>query len=232
MDIASIHAKNIPLFNGISSDELETMLLCLDAKTAYYRKGSYILMAGEALRHVGIVLKGQATVYKTDLLGNRSVLTALTPPHLFAETFVCAGLETSPVTVEATADTQILLISFSRIMHTCTSCCSHHSEMIVNMLRIVAQKNIKLGEKLDHIARKTTRQKLASYLMDQATHKNSRRFNVDLDRQALADYLCVNRSALSRELSRMSEVGAVDFQRNSFFIKDPELLEEMLLQEK
>ncbi len=231
MNISSIHTKHIALFDGISEAELDGMLHCLGAVSKGFKKGSFILMAGDPLTHVGIVLSGQATVFKTDLLGNRIVLGALTPPHLFAETFVCAGVSTSPVTVEAATDVTVLLLSFERILHTCTSCCSHHSILIHNMLRIVAQKNMALSEKLDHMARKTTRQKIASYLLDQATRSGSRRFEIALDRQALADYLSVNRSALSRELSRISEEGAVDYQRNSFYIRDAELLEEMLLHE-
>ncbi len=231
MDISSKHLIRIALFDRISETDLDGMLNCLGAASKDYKKGSYILMEGDPLTHVGIVLSGQVTVFKTDLLGNRTVIGALTPPHLFAETFVCAGVKTSPVTVEAMTDVTVLLLSFNKIMHTCSSCCSHHSALIHNMLRIVAQKNMALTEKLDHMARKTTRQKIASYLLDQATRFGSRRFEIVLDRQALADYLSVNRSALSRELSRMNEEGAVDYQRNSFYIRDAKKLEEILLHE-
>lgn len=219
--------QEIPLFDGIAETELHTMLGCLEARTADYRKGGFILMEGNALEHVGIMLSGQATVYKTDLSGNRTVITPLRPPQLFAESFVCAGLKTSPVTVQAAADAQVLLISFGRIMHTCPSCCTHHTTLIGNMLKLIARKNIAFGEKLDHIAHKTTRQKLASYLLEQARHQHSRRFDIGLDRQALADYLCVNRSALSRELSRMKTQGALDFHRSSFLIQNTTLLEQM-----
>jgi CRP-like cAMP-binding protein len=231
LDFPSIYAKKIALFDSISKPELSGMLQCLDATERSYKKGNFILMAGDPLPYVGILLSGQATVFKTDLLGSRTVLGALEPPHLFAETFVCAGVKTSPVTVEAVTDTDVLLLMFDRILHTCTSCCAHHSMLIHNMLRIVAQKNMALSEKLDHMARKTTRQKIASYLIDQATRTGSRRFEIALDRQALADYLSVNRSALSRELSRMNEEGSVNYQRNSFYIRSLEQLEEMLIHE-
>ena len=231
MTISSIYSANIALFKGIGEAELDGMLQCLGAAQKSYKKGSYILMAGDALHHVGVLLSGQATVYKTDLLGSRTVLGALTPPQLFAETFVCAGVKTSPVSVEAASDAEVLLLGFERILHTCSSCCAHHSALIYNMLRIVAQKNMALSEKMDHMARKTTRQKIASYLIDQATRAGGRRFEIALDRQALADYLSVNRSALSRELSHMNEEGVVDYQRNSFYIRSLEDLEEMLLHE-
>lgn len=231
MDISSLISLRIALFDGIRASALADMLTCLNALERSYKKGSYILMAGDPLSHVGILLKGQATVFKTDFTGARTVLGALEPPALFAETFVCAGLTQSPVTVEVAADCTVLLLAFERILQRCPSCCAHHSALIQNMLRIVAQKNIALNEKLDHMARKTTRQKLASYLISEATRACSRRFEIVLDRQALADYLCVNRSALSRELSRMSGDGAVDYQRNSFYIRDMPQLEEMLLHE-
>ena len=123
-------------------------------------------MTGDPLPYVGVMLSGQATVLKTDLLGNRTVIATLKPPHLFAETFVCAGVKTSPITVEAMTDVTVMLLSFDRIMHTCSSCCSHHSALIHNMLRIVAQKNMALNEKLDHMSHKTTRQKIVSYLLN------------------------------------------------------------------
>lgn len=231
MDIFSPASPRTALFDGIGDSALADMLTCLNALERSYKKGSYILMAGDALSHVGILLKGQATVFKTDFMGARTVLGALEPPALFAETFVCAGLTQSPVTVEAAADCDVLLLAFERILHRCSLCCADHTALIQNMLRIVAQKNIALSEKLDHMARKTTRQKLASYLISEATRTRSRRFEIALDRQALADYLCVNRSALSRELSRMNGEGAVDYQRNSFYIRDLSQLEEMLLHE-
>lgn len=228
MNCQHIFEKHIALFKGISCPELETMLGCLGAKISVYKKGDFMLTAGSPLRYVGILLSGQAVVSRDDMLGNRAVMTALSPPQLFAESLACAGITISPVNVEAVADSEILLIAFDKIIRTCSSCCSHHNALVENMLTIVAQKNLEMSEKLDHIARKTTRQKLASYLISQATKKNNTRFEIALDRQALADYLCVNRSALSRELSVISEMGILTYSRNKFAIRDLAQLESLL----
>jgi CRP-like cAMP-binding protein len=227
MDYSSVLIKTA-LFRSIGQTEITGMLDCLNTSVGHYKKGSYILAAGEAARNIGIMLQGQATVYKDDILGNRTVIALIEPSDMFAESFLCAGITASPVTVEAAADSDILLLPFERIIKTCSSCCTYHNSLIENMLGIIARKNIMLSEKIDHIAKRTTRQKLASYLMGQATQKGGNSFSIGLDRQGLADYLCVNRSALSRELSGIAEQGIIDYRKDRFTIKDLKRLEDML----
>jgi CRP-like cAMP-binding protein len=229
MNFSSV-LKKAALFDGIDRAELGGMLDCLRSTVGHYKKGGYILAAGESARHIGIVLSGQAAVYKDDILGNRSLMTLLSPPDMFAESFLCAGIAISPVTVEAGAESDILLLPFDRVIKTCPSCCGYHSKLIENMLGIIARKNLMLSEKLDHMAKKTTRQKVASYLLSQAAPGGAS-FSIALDRQGLADYLCVNRSALSRELSGIARQGIIEFHRDRFAIKDPERLESILHEE-
>lgn len=188
-------------------------------------------MEGDALYNVGIILEGQAAVYKTDVFGNRVLFSSLYSPQLFAEALLCAGISESPVSVEAVSEVSALLIPFDKIVNSCTKCCGHHNLLIRNMLKIVAQKAISLTKKLDHMAHKTTRQKLASYLLTEASHNKSNRFSISFDRQALADYLDVNRSALSRELSRIGSEGIISYHRSSFLIRDKQRLEKILLSE-
>jgi CRP-like cAMP-binding protein len=227
MDYSSVLIKNA-LFSRIDRAELGGILDCLKASVGRYKKGDYIIAAGEETRRIGVMLSGQAAVYKDDILGNRSLITLIGPSDMFAESFLCAGITSSPVTVEAGADSEIMLLPFDRIIKTCTSCCSYHNTLIENMLGILARKNIMLSEKIDHIAKRTTRQKLASYLLGQATLKGGGSFSIGLDRQSLADYLCVNRSALSRELSGIAEQGILKFHKDRFVIYDLKGLERML----
>lgn len=231
MNYSAIYAKKIALFYGIDKADLEKMLTCLGATVAAYHKGEYILMAGEKTHHVGILLSGSATIYKDDVLGSRSVIATLGPADMFAETFVCAGLQQSSVTVQATADASVLKLSFNKIVQTCPSACAFHATLIRNMIGILARKNLALGKKIDHIGKKTTRQKLASYLLSQSAASGSHTFVISLDRQALAEYLCVNRSALSRELSRIRNDGILEFNKNRFTIRDKNGLEDILLSE-
>jgi CRP-like cAMP-binding protein len=219
------------LFEGLNTGEIGGMLDCLKALVRRYKKGDYIISAGEDTQHIGVMLSGQAFVYKDDILGNRSMIALIEPADMFAESFLCAGITTSPVTVEAGADSEVLLLPFQRIIKTCSSCCGYHNALIENMLGILARKNLTLSEKMDHIAKRTTKQKLASYLLGQATIKGSASFSIGLNRQGLADYLCVNRSALSRELSGIAEKGILEFHKDSFTILDLERLEQILHEE-
>ncbi|MGI5918194.1 MAG: Crp/Fnr family transcriptional regulator [Christensenellales bacterium] len=228
MNCQQIYDKHISLFEGIRCPELESMLTCLGAKISVYKKGDFMLTAGSPLRHVGAMMSGHAVVSRDDILGNRTVLTVLSPPQLFAESLVCAGVTTSPVNVEAVTDAEVLLIAFDKIVSTCSSCCGHHNLLIKNMMREVARKNLEMSEKLDHLSRKTTRQKIASFLLSQAAKAGSSRFDIALDRQALADYLCVNRSALSRELSGLSDLGLINYHRSSFVIRNTKGLQALL----
>lgn len=223
--------KKTVLFAGISSDEIRGMLDCLGSSVSHFEKGDFILSAGDETHNIGIVLSGQAAVYKDDILGNRSVIGIIEPGDMFAESFLCAGITVSPVTVEAKEPSDILLMPLARILTTCSSCCGYHNKLVENMLGIIARKNMALSEKIDHIAKRTTRQKLVSYLISQATINKSGSFSINLDRQGLADYLCVNRSALSRELSKIAEEGILSFSKDRFKIIDLEAMEQILFTE-
>ncbi len=231
MNYTEIYNLKISLFSSINADNLKDLLGCLEAYTASYARGETVWLEGDTLRRFGVVLEGQVNVYRDDILGNRTLMTAVTPPELFGETIVCAGLSVSPVTAEADADTRVLFLSFERAIRPCSTSCSFHNVLIRNMLGILARKNLTLSEKIGHISKKTTRQKLASYLIGEATRQHSRAFTVPLDRQALADYLGVNRSALSRELSGICAEGALSCSRNHFEILSPEKLEGILFSE-
>jgi len=231
MNIDEIFSEKIGLFKGISRDELNGLLDCLGAREASYRRGETVWLAGDKLRSIGVVLEGQVNAYRDDILGNRTLMAAVTPPGLFGETIVCAGLPESPVTAEAAMDTRVLFVGFEKAIRPCSTACTYHNALIRNMLSILAGKNIVLSEKINHISKKTTRQKLASYLIGEATRQHSHTFFIPLDRQELADYLGVNRSALSRELSGICAEGALACSRSRFEILDPDKLEEILLAE-
>lgn len=219
---------NAALFARLSRDEIDGALDCLKASVVHYKKGDFIISAGDETHSLGVMLSGQAAIYKDDILGNRSVMALIGPADMFAESFLCAGIMASPVTVEAGADCDVLMLPFDRVIKTCSSCCGYHNTLIENMLGIIARKNLTLSEKIDHIAKRKTRQKLASYLLGQATLKGSNSFSIGLNRQGLADYLCVNRSALSRELSSIAEQGILRFRKDRFVINDLGGLEHIL----
>ena len=210
-------ARQSRLFAGIGDDELSAMLACLNARDVAASKGELLLRAGEPVEQVGILLEGKLSVTREDADGERSLMALLEPGDHFAEAFCCAGIAESPVTVAAESDSSVLLLDFRRILHTCTSACSFHSKLIENMLFVVANKNIYLQTRMDYLSRKTLRRRIMKYLVN--TSGGSKQiFDIPFNREALADYLCIDRSALSRELARMRDEGLIDYWKNRFKI--------------
>lgn len=205
-----------PLFDTLSRTELERALDCLDARTASFPKGSLIFLAGNPAERVGILLEGSAQVIREDLLGNREILGNLGPGDLFGEVFACAGVDTLPVSVAAVEPCTALLIDYRRIISLCPASCSFHSRMVENMLRILARKNLMLNRKMEALSARSTRDKLMTYLTACARDAGSLRFEIPFRRQELADYLSVDRSAMSAELGRMQRDGLLTFTRNRF----------------
>jgi len=205
-----------PLFAGIRESNLETLLSCLPSRRKTYEKDSYIFMAGDRALDIGVVLSGRALILKEDFWGNRTILSEIEAPDLFAEAFSCAGEKTLPVSVTVTEETEVLFMDYRRIVTSCSSACTFHAALIKNMLRIMARKNIELVEKIEHITKRTTREKLLSYFSEQTRLKKSRIFEIPFDRQELADYLAVERSAMSAELSKMKDAGLLHYHKNKF----------------
>lgn len=207
---------SIPLFQGISDTELPELLICLNAQQRQYLKGQNVFSAGECVSSIGIVLSGCVQVVSYDILGNKTIIGGMQDGELFAEAFTCSHTKKLPVSVEAQTDSYILLIDYSKIITVCSSACIFHHRLIENMLNTLARKNVMLTQKIGHISKRSTREKLLSYLSDQAQKSESKTFTIPFNRQELADYLCVERSAMSAELSRMRQDGLVDFSKNSF----------------
>lgn len=208
--------KQTPLFTDISDDDLSAMLTCLSPTVTTPHKGEFVLIAGEKVNFVGIVLSGQLQIIREDLEGTRTIVSGLQAGDLFAETFACAGVEKSPVTVEALTPCTILKLQFQKIIYSCSSACVFHSKLIENMLFTIAQKNLFLNNHLQVLSARTTRDKLLTYLKQQAWQSTSRFITIPFSRDQLADFLCVNRSALSREISNLSKEGVLNYHKNTF----------------
>ena len=198
------------LFQGISQEELQEMMGCLGAKLISLAKGSPVFLEGDPAQFVGIVLSGGVQVVRDDYYGNRSVLSILQPGDSFGEAFSCAGLENMPVSVLAVKDSEVLLLNCQRVLTLCSHTCHFHSLLIQNILQGLAQKNLAFTQKIRYMSQKTTRDKLLTYLLDQAKQQGSAEFVIPCDRQTLADYLGVERTAMSAELSKLKKSGQLD----------------------
>ncbi len=215
MDVLS----NCPLFQGINTTEINTIIECLKGKSITVAKGSPVFLEGDPAWFVGVVLSGALQVIREDYYGNRSVLAVLQPGEMFAEAFSCAGLEKLPVSAIALKDSEVLLLDCRHVMTSCNKACHFHSVLIKNLLQDMAQKNLVLARKIRYMSEKTTREKLMSYLMDQAKQQKRAEFTIPYDRQSLADYLGVERSAMSAEISKLKKEGVIDTRGSWFVLK-------------
>lgn len=191
------------LFAGIKPEELVLLLKCIGAAKKTYEKGTLIFDTTENTRYIGLVIEGSIHLVQTDIWGNQHVLLRIGQGETFGEAFL-AGEETAfSISVTASENSFVLLLDFKRVVKVCSSACSFHSRLIENILQLLAQKNVLLRQKIEHLSKKSIREKLMSYLLTQSFHNKSSRFDLPFNRQELADYLAVDRSALSRELSKM-----------------------------
>ena len=211
-----------PLFSGISRQEMGLLLNCLGGRITRVTKGNPVFLEGEPASYVGVVLSGQVQILRTDYYGNRSVLTVVSPGGLFAEVFACAGVETLPVSAIASQSATVLLLDCKRVLTGCSNACPFHSRLVRNLLQGIAQKNLTLTTKIRCMSQKTTQEKLMEFLLEQAKQHDSAEFVIPYDRQALADYLGVERSAMSAEISKLKKAGRIDSSGSRFRVLTPD----------
>lgn len=211
--------EGVLLFRGIVGEALKEVLTCLGSTDRRYPKGAVILRAGEPATHLGLVLAGQVQVSRLGADGSRQVMAAIGPGGLFGEAYACAGTQWLPVTAAAGVDSHVLLLDRARILAPCAAACPFHQGLIANLMAVLAQKNIQLSQSLEHLSKRTLREKLLSYLEEQAALAGKRRFVIPFDRQALADYLCVDRSALSRTIGGLRQEGVLEANHNVFCLR-------------
>lgn len=208
--------NSVSLFSHIPEGDIPPILNCLSARLRSFSKGEIIFAAGQRALSVGIICSGSAHIFSEDFIGNRTILAAVEEGELFGEAFACAQTEHLPVSVIAAQKCDIVFINYRKIMSTCSTNCSFHSRLIANMLNVLAQKNVILNQRLEIISKRSTREKITAYLSVQAAAYGSGKFTIPFDRQALADFLCVDRSAMSAELSKMQREGLLKTNRSQF----------------
>ncbi len=204
------------LFDQIAPENLTALLGCLGAKTASFEKNFTVMAEGTPAHYIGIVLSGSVQLVQVDFYGNRSIIAHAEQGDLFAEAFACAGIPRIPLRIIADTDCEILYIDIRRIVSACSNACSFHQQIIFNLMKNLANKNILFHQKIEITSKRTTREKLMAYLMVQAKKHGSNRFTIPFDRQALADYLEVDRSGLSAEISKLRKEGVLLSDKKQF----------------
>ena len=206
------------LFAGIKENEIEDVLLCLSAIKRNYRKGEYVFRAGEHISSVALLLEGSVHIQREDYWGNLSILNKVFKGEVFGEAYAIPGSCTILNNVVAVENSVILFLDFNRIFTVSPSECKFYQVLIQNFFALLAEKNRILAQKLGHMSQRTTREKLLSYLSDQSIKSGSPSFDIPFNRQQLADFLSVDRSAMSNELCKMRDDGLLCFNRNHFIL--------------
>ncbi len=207
---------NTLLFHGIREDEIKALLPCLEPREAHYGKEAIIYRAGDTVSSIGLVLKGSVNVIVNFFWGNCNIFGHVGCGEIFAETYAILPGRELICDVVAAEDCDILFLNMNKLLTSCGSCCAFHRRLIHNMVRISAEKNLGLSSRMMHIAPKSIRERLLSYLSEQALTSGRANFSIPFSRQQLADYLGVDRSALSNELSKMQKDGLLSYRKNTF----------------
>lgn len=208
--------RKCPLFSGIAQEDLPGLLECIGARTVAVRKGQILFSEGDHATVLGIVLAGALQLIREDYDGNRSMVAHVSSADVFGESYACAGVETLPVSVVAEENSTVLLVDCCRIAAICSKACAFHSQLLSNLLRLVARKNLELNRKMNILSRRTTREKLMAYLRIEAKLRGSSMFTIPYDRQGLADYLEVDRSGLSVEIGKLRKAGIIACEKSTF----------------
>ena len=208
--------KDTQLFLGVSEDEISAMLGCLNARESEYKKGEYIDHRGDIVGDIMLLVSGKVHVQRDDFWGNSNIISTIDIGEMFGESCITPRGREILNNVIAIEDSTIMLFDVRRILTTCSSSCKFHNMVIENLFYAISDKNRKLVQKLGHMANRSTREKLMSYLSEQSQKQGSDSFVIPLNRQQLADFLSVDRSAMSNELGKLRDEGLIEFDRSRF----------------
>ncbi len=206
----------IDLFENVQNNEVLELLKCIGIKTKVFRKNAFILKAGSKIDYLAVILGGNALMSKTDSFGKKTIIEKLKMNDIFGHNIVCCGLDKSPVDVIAENECEVLFLPFEKVVTPCSKLCSYHLQLIKNVMKMISKRNSLLNDKIDIIGQKTTRDKILALL---ETYRNGQKvFSIPYSREEMAKFLCVDRSAMSRELCRMRDEGILKFSKNHFEI--------------
>lgn len=215
-----ISYNNVELFENINESALDKLLVCIRSFKKEFHKGQTIYMDTDDIPYVGIVLYGSVHMIKEDIWGNSSLFTFFGPGELFGESFAVQKNISSSVIFKAAENTKVLFLAASNIIHSCPNACAFHAQISTNLFHLLGMKNQKFINKIEILSKGSIREKLLAYISQLAQEQNSKYVNSPLSRVALADYLSVNRSAMIRELSKMRDDGIIDFDKDTFIVKE------------
>lgn len=208
--------KQTQLFAGAGEKDISAMLDCMQAKLCTYKKGEYVFRQGEHINNITVLAEGCLHVQNNDYWGNRSIISTVSAGEVFGEAYIAPDSGAILNDVAAVEDSAVIFFDIRKMLTVCPSACKFHAAVIQNLFFTISEKNRRLVQKLSHMSKRTTREKLISYLSQEAKRQNSRSFVISFNRQQLADFLSVDRSAMSNELCKMRDEGLLLFKKNQF----------------
>lgn len=209
---------NIPLFRKINEKDISVLMQQLNSKLKKFENSQYVFTEGDVMNHeIGIVISGHIEILRNDIMGNRTIIAECGPGELFGEAFAFSNLKIFPINVISIKNSEILFLNSHAIIHNATKS-KPHEQLIENMLGIMAQKNIYLSQKHEILSSRSIRKKLMTYFTILSSNNNSNTIILPFDRQGLADYLSVDRSAMSSELGKMKKDGLIDYDKNKVIL--------------
>lgn len=210
---------NSKIWNGITNEDYNKMMQCFSPVTKSYKKGSTVCDYGEKTNFVGIVESGNVSVVRLDINGNNTILEELSEGDIFGEVISFSGVGDDSVFVIAQSNCKIMFINYNHITKRCSNACTHHSLLVQNMFSLISKRALFLSERVEILSRRTTREKLLSYFNIYSCKAKSKAFKLPYSLSELADYICVDRSAMMRELKKLKEENIIDSQGRNIFIK-------------
>ena len=208
--------KNTDLFKGVEEAAIGPLLQSMGARKRHFDKGNFVFYAGDDINTISIVLSGSCHIVQEDYWGNRNILTLVQKGQLFGEAFAALPSAQAIVDVVVVEEGDILFLSIDSLMRSDTSLPAEARSVLRNVMGLLEGKNILLTKKIRYISHRSTRQKLMAYLSDEARRLGSSSFTIEFNRQQLADFLSVDRSAMSAELSRMQKDGLIKYHKDEF----------------
>lgn len=220
--------RDSALFSGMENGEIEKLLSCLDCNKKEYKKGELVQLAGDRVVAAGLLLEGSLIAENISYSGEEDIISAFLPGDIFGDVLMSAGGKQSPVNITASSDSTALFIPFESIMGGCENNCPLHQRLRINLLSEISAKFLALNRKIRYLSIRSLRRRIAEFLLNTASDKNSLTFETGLSRQEMAALLGANRTALSRELGRMQQSGMISFYKGSFKIEDLSALKSVL----
>lgn len=206
----------IDLFEKIEDREVLELLKCIGIKTKVFRKFGFIVKSGAKIDYLAVMLSGNAVITKIDSYGRKTIIEKLKMNDIFGHNIVCCGEDKSPFDVVAENECEVLFLPFEKVVTPCEKLCPYHLQLIKNVMKMISKRNSLLNDKIDIIGQKTTRDKILALLEPYRVEKGV--FSIPYSREEMAKFLCVDRSAMSRELCKMRDEGILRFNRNHFEI--------------